>query len=124
MPSITDANHGSGVKRLELETAQIQNLFGPLVTGEVNLEPMIEQESIDTVGFEPPPGSLVGFQDHDIEPCIDQAFRSSQSGKSCSDDDRVIYPGIRSKPRASHSGSPSLGAVARVFGFLSLGFSR
>jgi hypothetical protein len=85
---------------------------------------MIEQESIDTVGFEPPPGSLVGFQDHDIEPCIDQAFRSSQSGKSCSDDDRVMYPGIRSKPRASHSGSPSLGAAARVFGFLSLGFSR
>jgi hypothetical protein len=35
-----------------------------------------------------------------------------------------MYPGIRSKPRASHSGSPSLGAAARVFGFLSLGFSR
>ena len=85
---------------------------------------MIEQESIDAVGFEPPSGALVGFQNQDIEPCVDQAFRSSQSGKSCSDDDRIIYPGIRSKPRASHSGSPSLCAAAGVFGFLSLGFSR
>jgi hypothetical protein len=90
---------------------------------------MIEQKSIDSVGFESSSGPLVGLEDNDVEPRVDQALCGSQSSKPRSDDNHIMDAYIMgaclmSRLRAGHSVSPSVGPATGVFLLLSFGFSK
>jgi hypothetical protein len=62
VPLITDANFGSRIKGSQGEIGIFEFFAGDFVTGQVDLESMVEQKAIELIGFKLTSWNFIGFE--------------------------------------------------------------